>query len=154
MGSLYEQKVYELAFRLMKERKLEAKKARTSPLHLVTGLLHLKNSQDRKKENTTQAQFTCALGTSGLTVSPLGVGTNKWVYGQNDEQALQVFQSSLESGICFFDTADIYGFGKSERLLGECLRQNKRQAVIARLAWTCRRWISILSIFRWERLKP
>jgi len=110
---------------------VEAKKARTSPLHLVTGLLSLKNSRDRKKENTTQAQFTHALGTSGLNASPLGVGTNKWVYGQNDEQALQVFQSSLESGICFFDTAEVYRFGKSERLPGECLRQNKRQAVIA-----------------------
>lgn len=79
----------------------------------------------------TQTQFTRALGASGLTVSPLGVGTNKWIYGQNDEQVLQVFQSSLDAGVCFFDTAEVYGFGKSERLLGECLRQTKRQAVIA-----------------------
>ena len=79
----------------------------------------------------TPSQFTRSLGASGLTVSPLGVGTNKWMAGKNDEQALKVFQSSLDAGVCFFDTAEVYGFGKSERLLGECLRRNERQAVIA-----------------------
>jgi aryl-alcohol dehydrogenase-like predicted oxidoreductase len=78
-----------------------------------------------------ETQTPRALGASGLTVSPLGVGTNRWVYGQNDEQVLQVFQASLDAGVSFFDTAEVYGFGKSERLLGECLRQTKRQAVIA-----------------------
>ena len=53
------------------------------------------------------------------------------MYGKNDEQVLQVFQSSLDAGDCFFDTAEAYGFGKSERLLGECLMWNERQAVIA-----------------------
>ena len=76
-------------------------------------------------------QHTRALGASGLTVSSLGVGTNRWEYGKNDEQVLQVFQSSLDVGVNFFDTADAYGFGKSERLVGECLRQNERTAVIA-----------------------
>ncbi len=79
----------------------------------------------------TRAQQTRVLGASGLTVSPLGVGTNKWVYGRNDDQVLQVFRSSLEAGVYFFDTAELYGFGKSERLLGECLRRNERPAVIA-----------------------
>ncbi len=79
----------------------------------------------------TQTQSTRALGASGLTVSPLGVGTNKWIYGKNDERVLQVFQSSFDAGVCFFDTAEVYGFGKSERLLGECLRRSEHQAVIA-----------------------
>ena len=78
-----------------------------------------------------QEQHTRALGASGLTVSSLGVGTNRWEYGKNDEQVLQVFQSSLDIGVNFFDTAEVYGFGKSERLVGKCLRQNERTAVIA-----------------------
>ena len=78
-----------------------------------------------------QTQSTRLLGASGLSVSPLGVGTNRWAYGKNDAQVLQVFQASLDAGVCFFDTAELYGFGKSERLLGECLRHNQRQAVIA-----------------------
>ncbi len=84
-----------------------------------------------KKEHVTQAQLTRTLGASGLAVSPLGVGTNQWIYGKNNEPVLQVFQSSLDAGVYFFDTAEMYGFGKSEQLVGECLRRDKRKAVIA-----------------------
>ncbi len=84
-----------------------------------------------KKEHVTQAQLTRTLGASRLAVSPLGVGTNQWIYGKNNEPVLQVFQSSLDAGVYFFDTAEMYGFGKSEQLVGECLRRDKRKAVIA-----------------------
>jgi aryl-alcohol dehydrogenase-like predicted oxidoreductase len=99
-------------------------------LFQLAGSLH-RSLKTGKKECMTQVPYTRALGASGLTVSPLGVGTNKWIYGKNDEQVLQVFQSSLDAGVCFFDTAEVYGFGKSEQLLGECLRRSKRQAVVA-----------------------
>lgn len=78
-----------------------------------------------------QENHTRALGASGLTVSPLGVGTNRWSYGKNDEKVIQVFNASLEVGVAFFDTAEVYGFGKSEKLVGECLKQTPHQAVIA-----------------------
>ena len=78
-----------------------------------------------------QERNTRTLGASGLTVSSIGVGTNRWEYGKNDERVIQVFQSSLDIGVNFFDTAEVYGFGKSERLVGECLRHSERTAVIA-----------------------
>jgi len=64
-------------------------------------------------------------------VSPLGVGTNKWMQGRNDEPVSQVAQSFLDAGGNFFDTAEVYGLGKSERLLGTCLQQNTRPVVVA-----------------------
>ena len=72
-----------------------------------------------------------SLGTSGIMVSPLGVGTNKWMQGRNDEPVSQVVQSFLDAGGNFFDTAEVYGLGKSERLLGTCLQQNTRPVVVA-----------------------
>ncbi|MGO8947248.1 MAG: aldo/keto reductase [Ktedonobacterales bacterium] len=72
-----------------------------------------------------------SLGTSGIVVSPLGVGTNRWVYGKNDESVLQAFTASVEAGVNFFDTAEVYGSGKSERLLGECLQRDRRGVVVA-----------------------
>ena len=72
-----------------------------------------------------------SLGTSGILVSPLGVGTNKWLQGRNDEPVSQVAQSFLDAGGNFFDTAEVYGVGKSERLLGTCLQQNTRPVVVA-----------------------
>jgi aryl-alcohol dehydrogenase-like predicted oxidoreductase len=72
-----------------------------------------------------------ALGASGLTVSPLGVGTNKWASGKNDQAVFEAFQAYLDEGINFFDTAELYGVGKSERLLGTCLKRDGRPTIIA-----------------------
>jgi aryl-alcohol dehydrogenase-like predicted oxidoreductase len=72
-----------------------------------------------------------ALGASGLTVSPLGVGTNKWASGKNDQAVFEAFQAYLDEGINFFDTAELYGVGKSERLLGACLKRDGRPTIIA-----------------------
>jgi aryl-alcohol dehydrogenase-like predicted oxidoreductase len=72
-----------------------------------------------------------ALGASGLVVSPLGVGTNKWRHGTNDEAVSQTYAASLDAGITFFDTAEVYNSGRSERLLGICRKSDPRPAVIA-----------------------
>ena len=79
----------------------------------------------------TQGKQVRQLGATGLVVSPLGLGTNRWVYGKNDEAVAQTFRAYVDSGGNFFDTAEVYGLGKSERLLGACLRQDPRPAVIA-----------------------
>jgi aryl-alcohol dehydrogenase-like predicted oxidoreductase len=71
------------------------------------------------------------LGATDIKVSPLGIGTNRWSYGKNDETVSQAFRAYLDAGVNFFDTAEGYGFGKSERLLGECIRQDSRPAIIA-----------------------
>jgi aryl-alcohol dehydrogenase-like predicted oxidoreductase len=79
-----------------------------------------------------QARFARrALGASGLSVSPLGIGTNKWAMGKNDQPVFEAFQASLDAGIDFMDTAELYGFGKSERLVGACVKQDGRPTIIA-----------------------
>lgn len=73
------------------------------------------------------------LGASGLEVSALGVGTNKWGIRRRKNQAeiTQTFRAALDAGLTFFDTAEVYTGGASERLLGECLGQDKRPVVLA-----------------------
>jgi aryl-alcohol dehydrogenase-like predicted oxidoreductase len=71
------------------------------------------------------------LGVSGMKVSSLGVGTNRWAQGKNDEAVFQVFQSLVDAGVDFFDTAEVYTIGRSERLLGACLQREHRPVVIA-----------------------
>ena len=61
------------------------------------------------------------LGESGLRVSPLGVGTNRWARGTNDQAVFEAFDALVGAGISFFDTAEVYQSGASERLLGACL---------------------------------
>jgi len=72
-----------------------------------------------------------ALGQSGLKVSPLGVGTNKWSLGTNDEAVFATYQAFLDGGLNFVDTAEVYGFGKSERMIGECIRRDPRPVMVA-----------------------
>ena len=79
------------------------------------------------------------LGLDGVTVAPLGVGTwawgeqRFWGYGQAYGQAevVAAFEASIAAGIDFFDTAEIYGSGESERLLGAFIRERGLKVVVA-----------------------
>lgn len=62
------------------------------------------------------------LGQSDLEVSRLALGCMR-LAGLDLEQAKQVIQTSLDLGINFFDHADIYGKGQSERLFGQALKE-------------------------------
>jgi aryl-alcohol dehydrogenase-like predicted oxidoreductase len=72
------------------------------------------------------------LGGSGLEVSALGVGTNRWGSKSASEPwPLAVLSSSLDTGVSFFDTAELYTSGRSERVLGQCCREDGRPVVVA-----------------------
>jgi aryl-alcohol dehydrogenase-like predicted oxidoreductase len=71
------------------------------------------------------------LGASGIRVPPLGTGTNRWRQGKNDVSVFQTFHSLMDAGLNFFDTAEVYSLGKSERLLGACLKKESRPVVVA-----------------------
>jgi aryl-alcohol dehydrogenase-like predicted oxidoreductase len=59
---------------------------------------------------------------SGLVTASLGVGTNAWgTHGRARPEVLPVFRAALKIGVGFFDTAEVYGRGGSERTLGLCL---------------------------------
>jgi aryl-alcohol dehydrogenase-like predicted oxidoreductase len=71
------------------------------------------------------------LGKSGAAVSALGVGTNRWRQGVNDGAVFETYQALLDGGVDFIDTAEIYSFGKSERLIGDCIRKDGRPVKVA-----------------------
>ena len=56
-----------------------------------------------------------------------------WQYGQGyqDEDVRQAFEVSLDAGIRFVDTAEVYGSGRSERLLGQFLKETDQPVLIA-----------------------
>ncbi|EWM12293.1 aldo/keto reductase [Kutzneria sp. 744] len=73
------------------------------------------------------------LGRTGRQVSVVGLGT--WQLGADwgsvDEgDALAVLAASVEAGVTFFDTADVYGDGRSEQLIGRFLRENPDSGVV------------------------
>ncbi|MDP6458398.1 MAG: aldo/keto reductase [Candidatus Bathyarchaeota archaeon] len=74
---------------------------------------------------------TTLLGSTDIRVSQIGIGTNRWAFGENDEPVFQVYKSLLDNSVNFFDTAEVYTGGKSERLLGACSKRDGRNSVIA-----------------------
>ncbi|NEP17675.1 MAG: aldo/keto reductase [Leptolyngbya sp. SIO4C1] len=69
------------------------------------------------------------LGNTGLKVSRLALGTmtfgDDWGWGADEASARQLFDTYLAAGGNFFDTADLYTNGNSERMLGQFVRETK-----------------------------
>jgi aryl-alcohol dehydrogenase-like predicted oxidoreductase len=98
-------------------------------------------------ESTTVPRATdrIELGGSGTGIPPLGVGTwawgdrSTWGMGGYDAQLTEdsireAWDASLDAGVVLFDTAEVYGKGESERIIGRLLKADPdraKQAVIA-----------------------
>jgi aryl-alcohol dehydrogenase-like predicted oxidoreductase len=71
------------------------------------------------------------LGDSGLVVSVVGLGCNAFGRRIDADASTMVVQAALDEGITLFDTADSYGFGASESMLGRALGSRRSDVVIA-----------------------
>lgn len=74
-------------------------------------------------------------GRTGVKISQVGLGT--WQLGGfdwgniSDDDALAIMRRSVDLGVNFFDTADVYGMGRSEQLIGKFLKQTKEPIYVA-----------------------
>ncbi len=74
------------------------------------------------------------LGRSGIKVSAIGLGlmSMSGVYGNaNDDESIATIHYALDEGINFLDSADMYGWGHNETLLGRALRGRRDGVVVA-----------------------
>ncbi len=78
-----------------------------------------------------------SIGTN-VQISRIGLGTwqfgsREWGYGPAyaEQEARAIVRRALELGVTLFDTAEIYGFGRSERILGEAIGEDRESAFLA-----------------------
>jgi aryl-alcohol dehydrogenase-like predicted oxidoreductase len=71
------------------------------------------------------------LGDSGVSVSVVGVGCNNFGVRIDEAATKAVVDAAIDAGITFFDTADSYGTGASETLLGRSVKGRREQVAIA-----------------------
>lgn len=75
-----------------------------------------------------------ALGSIGLELSELSLGT--WAYGgdewgpADDDRAVETMHAAIDHGVNLLDTADVYGYGHSEELVGRVLRERSERVVV------------------------
>ena len=91
------------------------------------------------------------LGNTGLTVSRICLGcmsygdpaaavpasTMRWEWALREDESRPFFKRAIELGINFFDTANVYSFGKSEEITGRALRElaRREEVVVATKVW-------------------
>lgn len=93
------------------------------------------------------------LGRTDLKVSAIGLGCSRLgsvTQTGGSQAALRLIGSALDAGINFFDTADIYGQGASESLLGKAIKNHRDKVVIATKAGYCLSTLGSIA----KRIKP
>lgn len=95
-------------------------------------------------------------------ISKIGLGTwqfgsREWGYGElYDEQLAEaIVRRALELGVTLFDSAEIYCCGRSERILGRALRENRESVVLATKVWPIvpsASWVKQRAVASGERL--
>src|ERR1041384_887190 len=80
------------------------------------------------------------LGKSGITASEIGFGA--WVIGLDwwgkkidDDDAIRLLKRAYDLGINFYETADMYGKGRSEKLIAQAFKGMQRDEIIYSTKW-------------------
>ena len=74
------------------------------------------------------------LGKQGLTVPAPGLGCmgmSEFYGARDDQESIATIHRALELGVTLLDTADMYGCGENERLVGRAIKDRRREVILA-----------------------
>jgi len=77
---------------------------------------------------------TRELGKSGVKVSAIGLGCmgmSEFYGAHDDQESIRVIHHALDIGVTFLDTADMYGVGRNEELVGKAIKDRRKEVFLA-----------------------
>jgi aryl-alcohol dehydrogenase-like predicted oxidoreductase len=93
------------------------------------------SSRTSRKPHAARTMETIEVGTSGIVASRIALGTwaiGGWMWGgsSDKDESINTIRSAVERGITLIDTAPVYGFGRSEEIVGMALSEGLRQRTV------------------------
>jgi aryl-alcohol dehydrogenase-like predicted oxidoreductase len=103
-------------------------------INLILDLAYSNSNAERLPTGRSLTMQYRTLGRTGWNVSTISFGA--WAIGGTwgpveDQESLKALHRAVDLGVNFFDTADVYGDGRSERLLARLKKERKEQLIIA-----------------------
>lgn len=76
------------------------------------------------------------IGSSGISASAVALGTwavggGTWWGDSDDEKSIDAIRASIDAGVTLIDTAPVYGFGRSETVVGKAVAGRRDEVVLA-----------------------